>query len=256
MIIEITKRLRDKLLGFNPVYRDGFYIAKKTDKGVLYKSDTDYQFLSMDDRLGNYFYLRYIDDEEVSYNVSDRRFSSCSQNSEVNIPLRLFSVVEDISNTGQINTYTIDQMIKSSLMRLDLRGYQNRETNIRIELRGSTADPITILKDELGINRHHKNNYIFNVVDFDLKYTYSELSIPAPLEAIIEGDAGAICDTFTFTQPTPAALWTINHMLGKHPDVTILDDAGNEVEACIMYVNDNTIEILFNPPLAGSAKLN
>ena len=47
-----------------------------------------------------------------------------------------------------------------------------------------------------------------------------------------DGDTLSVsyADTYTFTQPTPSASWSVTHNMNKYPSVTIVDSAGNIVE--------------------------
>lgn len=64
--------------------------------------------------------------------------------------------------------------------------------------------------------------------------------------------------TFTFTQAIPSAVWVINHpFVNQHPSVTIVDPAGNEVQASVQYTpNQDQVIIRFAQPFAGTAYLN
>jgi hypothetical protein len=63
-------------------------------------------------------------------------------------------------------------------------------------------------------------------------------------------------ETFTFTQSTASASWTINHNLGQFPAVTVVDNTGKVVIADVQYVNSNQIVVSFATPFAGKAYLN
>jgi hypothetical protein len=67
----------------------------------------------------------------------------------------------------------------------------------------------------------------------------------------IKGDT-----TRTFTQSTASTLWTINHNLGKHPSITIVDNTGEVVDGRIQYTNANQVICEFSPALAGKAYIN
>ena len=67
----------------------------------------------------------------------------------------------------------------------------------------------------------------------------------------IKGDA-----TRTFTQSAPATTWTINHNLGKHPSITIVDTTGEVVDGRVQYTSANQVVCEFSPALAGKAYIN
>ena len=62
--------------------------------------------------------------------------------------------------------------------------------------------------------------------------------------------------TYTFTQNTPLATWTITHNLGKFPSAVVVDSAGNVVEGDIDYVSANQVVISFTGAFSGEAYLN
>lgn len=62
--------------------------------------------------------------------------------------------------------------------------------------------------------------------------------------------------TFTFTQETPLAAWTVVHNLGRHPTVNIVTPDNDEVEADVHYIDTNTVIISFAIDFAGIAYLN
>lgn len=79
--------------------------------------------------------------------------------------------------------------------------------------------------------------------------------------AALEGEVAALQavdadERFEFMQPVPSALWIINHNLGRSVDVAIYDTGGNRLEADIVEMSANQIQISFNPPIAGKAICN
>jgi hypothetical protein len=65
--------------------------------------------------------------------------------------------------------------------------------------------------------------------------------------------------TFVYNQKTSSSEWTINHNLGKYPSVTIIGefDTGKEsVLGDIEYIDKDTLKILFETPITGTAYLN
>jgi hypothetical protein len=50
--------------------------------------------------------------------------------------------------------------------------------------------------------------------------------------------------------------WVIPHGLGYFPNATVIGIGGNEVEGEINHVDNNTMNILFDSPVAGTAYLS
>lgn len=61
---------------------------------------------------------------------------------------------------------------------------------------------------------------------------------------------------FTFTQPTPAAVWTINHYLQFYPSVMVVTSAGDEVVGDVHHLDYNALTITFGAAFAGHAHLS
>lgn len=60
------------------------------------------------------------------------------------------------------------------------------------------------------------------------------------------GDAGMFKDYYP-----GMATWTMDHNFGKLPSVTLLDGAGDPIEAHVTYTDLNTVNIFFPVPVAG-----
>jgi hypothetical protein len=61
---------------------------------------------------------------------------------------------------------------------------------------------------------------------------------------------------FEFPQPTPLSEWIINHNLGFTPAlITVVDLAGYAVDCGVQHVSANQTRLIFNPPMAGKARL-
>lgn len=63
-------------------------------------------------------------------------------------------------------------------------------------------------------------------------------------------------DSFVFNQGTPSNSWTITHMLGKYPSVTIIDSADRVVIGEVQYVDSNILIVSFTAGFSGKAYLN
>lgn len=66
----------------------------------------------------------------------------------------------------------------------------------------------------------------------------------------------AAAGSFLFTQSTPAAIWTVDHNLGKYPAAEVMDANGRKVYADIVHVSLNRLQIFCSPALAGQVCLS
>ncbi len=61
--------------------------------------------------------------------------------------------------------------------------------------------------------------------------------------------------SFTFDQPTPAAVWTIDHNLGLYPTVEVYDWDWNAIEGAIAHPSLTRTVVTFITPVSGHARL-
>lgn len=62
--------------------------------------------------------------------------------------------------------------------------------------------------------------------------------------------------TYTHNQMQASDFWEINHNLGKHPAVTVVDSAGNAILGEVRYISENSLAVEFSAPFSGKAYLN
>lgn len=74
------------------------------------------------------------------------------------------------------------------------------------------------------------------------------LPVPGPA-----GPSGSAGSRYTHTQASALATWTANHNLGYRPTVTVFSAGGVEVEATILHVSLNQVQISFNAAVTGTA---
>jgi len=56
-------------------------------------------------------------------------------------------------------------------------------------------------------------------------------------------------------QSTPSSTWTIVHSLNRYPNIILFDDELNQVFASVKMLNVNTVRVVFNEPISGTAFL-
>lgn len=67
------------------------------------------------------------------------------------------------------------------------------------------------------------------------------------------GGAGA---TYTHTQSTALAVWTIAHNLGRRPSITVTDHLGRRIEPDVDYLDSELAQVTHSVPLTGFAYCN
>ena len=68
--------------------------------------------------------------------------------------------------------------------------------------------------------------------------------------------ANITTETFIFEQGISSDVWEIKHNLNKYPSVAVVDSAGNEMIAEVIYNDLNNITIRTGAPFKGKAFLN
>jgi len=70
------------------------------------------------------------------------------------------------------------------------------------------------------------------------------------------GTAGPTGGVYEHTQGVANSTWSINHNLGYHPNVSVVDSAGRLVFADIEYINQNTLNVIAAGAFSGKAFLS
>lgn len=66
---------------------------------------------------------------------------------------------------------------------------------------------------------------------------------------------GGQTDDYVHEQEMPSALWTINHNLGRRPNVEVRSTGGVVMVGEVVHMSSNQVRVAFATPLAGSARL-
>jgi hypothetical protein len=62
--------------------------------------------------------------------------------------------------------------------------------------------------------------------------------------------------TYTHQQNQASADWLVTHGLGKFPSVTVIDSAGDQVDGDPVYIDQNSLRMVFSSAFSGRAFLN
>lgn len=62
--------------------------------------------------------------------------------------------------------------------------------------------------------------------------------------------------THVYEQVSPNSVWVINHNLNRYPNVTVIDDEGNEIIGDVKYISTNEITVTFSEECTGKIFLN
>lgn len=157
---------------------DGLQLAYKDDeKGVILKSSDEFEYSGIDDRRGNFIYLRHLDDENLTHNPVAQKVSSCIQSVQVVANLRLVSVIRNVAVTTGLERYEVEEFIRNALLNIDWGAYTGDESNPEIELTQSWVNSPQILDEERGPkdtkrSRGFGKENIFTAIDFILRFNY------------------------------------------------------------------------------------
>jgi hypothetical protein len=78
------------------------------------------------------------------------------------------------------------------------------------------------------------------------------------LLSIVNGNTppGGAPAAYRHIQAIPAAVWTVNHMLGFRPSIQMFDDGGQEIDGAVQHVSNNVLTVSFITTVAGEAYLS
>mgnify|MGYP001090714814 CR=1 FL=1 len=155
-------------------YNTGIHLAYKHPiKGVLTKMTNESEYTGIDDRRGNFFYIRHVDDEELTYSPPDKQVASCFKGTDISAKLRLVSIIQEIPQSSGFARYSIEEFLRNALLNIDFKNYIGIEKNIEIELiLGRVNSPQVLAEErvESATPREFGLNNVFVAIDFILKY--------------------------------------------------------------------------------------
>ena len=157
---------------------DGLHLAYKDgEKGVILKSSDEFEYSGIDDRRGNFIYLRHLDDEKLTHNPIPQKVSSCIQSVQVTANLRLVSVIRNVAVATGLERYEIEEFIRNALLNINWDAYAGDERSPSIELLQSLINSPQILDEERGPkdekrSRGFGKENIFTAIDFVLRFNY------------------------------------------------------------------------------------
>lgn len=122
---------------------------------------------------------------------------------------------------------------------------------VQIQLRNDIAanwtsvNP-TLAQGEIGLEIDTNKMKIGTGTDVweDLSYTGIDSAELLPLVS------------FTHTQGSASATWTVSHNLGFYPSVTVFLSTGDVVEGSLTHTDINTVSIAFSTAITGTAYLS
>lgn len=71
-----------------------------------------------------------------------------------------------------------------------------------------------------------------------------------------QGPAGPAQATYTHTQSVSSDTWVIEHNLGRHPSVVVIDSAGSVIISDVQYDSAYQVTVIFSAAFSGKAYLN
>jgi hypothetical protein len=67
------------------------------------------------------------------------------------------------------------------------------------------------------------------------------------------GPSGPAGGTYHHTQSVAATTWTVDHMLGRHPNVSVLDSGGSQVEVSVSHTSLDQVVLTLAYAVSGTA---
>lgn len=189
MITDITSYIKDWILAWPELtgdclitedpgvtYKDGLTLAYKDPiKGVLIKTSEEFTYSGIDDRRGNFFYIRHVDAEELTYNPVEIPRASCLKDTQITANLRLVSVVKNLVQVNGNERYEVEEFLRNALLNLNFKDYTGTERNIAIELTLSRVNSVQVLAEERVDDttpRGVELQNVFTAIDFILRFNF------------------------------------------------------------------------------------
>jgi len=114
----------------------------------------------------------------------------------------------------------------------------------------------SVFKYEFGDNYVGQTIYIklcsYNIYGSGVQ---SLSDVTAYTHTLTNNGKGSSSASYTFTQSTASATWSITHDLNKYPSVTCVDTSGNSIVGSVTYDSLNALTITFSEALTGTAYL-
>lgn len=190
MITDITEYIKDWILTWDDLsgdclitkdpgitYKDGITLAYKDPiKGILTKTSEEFTYSGIDDRKGNFFYIRHVDAEELTYNPIEERITSCLKSTQIIANLRLVSVVKNLVQVNGNEKYEVEEFLRNALLNLDFKDYTGNEKNIEIELTLSRVNSVQVLAEERVEDTKPRGvelKNVFTAIDFILRFNFN-----------------------------------------------------------------------------------
>ena len=190
MITDITNYIVEHILtwsdvsGTRPITEDpgieydlGIHLAYKHPiKGVLTKMTDESQYTGIDDRRGNFFYIRHVDDEQLQYDPPGKQVASCLRGVDISAPLRLVSIIQGISQPTGNERYSIEEFLRNALLNIDFTNFIGIERNIEIELTLGRVNSPQVLAEERVVDATPRGfglDNVFVALDVLLKYKFN-----------------------------------------------------------------------------------
>ena len=278
MITDITKYIVDWVLAWDDLtgdclitedpgvtYKDGLHLAYKDPiKGVLIKTSEEFEYSGIDDRRGNFFYLRHVDAEELTYNPVENRTSSCLKDTQITANLRLVSVVKNLVQVNGNERYEVEEFLRNALLNLDFTDYDGIERNIAIELTLSRVNSIQVLAEERkedATPRGVELQNVFTAIDFILRFNFNterKHVTVAPDEGF-STQYQTVYDAFIVKPPADVAEDQDQMVRGmiadgdwQTKDIFYITSAQSAADSLINWINPGTHDLTIVNLLAGN----
>lgn len=96
------------------------------------------------------------------------------------------------------------------------------------------------------------NTHIKFNTEVSPKYTVSILVISSNISNSSNGNSMDLNNKYIYYQASPSKCWHVNHNLGfQYPNILLVDDLNNKVEADIQYIDDNNCVVNFDMDTTG-----
>lgn len=172
---------------------------------------------------------------DMDVSVEEYDFETCSDEYEFSGSSAVIVMKGNLpegGNTGEVLTKVSDEDYDADWKPLPFTEQENGSVNFSSTVSaGTELSPASVINVNDLTTKEYVDTYVDNIVNI-------------------------VNQTYIYEQPSASAVWTINHNLGKHPSVTVVDSAGTVVVGDVQYTSNDQIICTFTGAFSGMAYLN
>lgn len=178
MLQSVLTHIKANILSQNPkTFQSGYAGSRQyqDNKIVVYDPDADRnegKYVGLTDNLGNYFYIRYLEEIDIDIAPVENRSTSCDE-LQGEAPVRLVAWVKN-GDFGKLAEVLIHDIIGTDFSTMTSAA-KERFSGLQLYFTTLHADPEQIFKDETGSEEQdvrREKGVTLLALDFGIRFNY------------------------------------------------------------------------------------